>query len=62
MSGPVCFRPISSSAYLAFALAAIAAGLAAPRFGLVATALFYGSVLALSALVTLAVETAAARR
>jgi hypothetical protein len=48
--------------YLAFALAAIAAGLAAPRFGLVTTALFYGSALALSALVTLAVETAAARR
>ena len=48
--------------YLAFALPAIAAGLAAPRFGLVATALFYGSVLALSALVTLAVETAALRR
>jgi MFS family permease len=48
--------------YLAFALAAIAAGLAAPRFGLVATALFYGAMLALSALVTLAVETAAARR
>ena len=48
--------------YLAFALAAIAAGLAAPRFGLVATALVYGSALALSALVTLAVETAAARR
>ncbi len=48
--------------YLAFALAAIAAGLAAPRFGLVATALAYGSTLALSALVTLAVETAAARR
>src|ERR1700691_2563645 len=48
--------------YLAFALPAIAAGLAAPRFGLVATAMFYGSALALSALVTLAVETAAARR
>ena len=48
--------------YLAFALPAIAAGLAAPRFGLVATALFYGSTLALSALVTLAVETAAVRR
>ena len=48
--------------YLAFALPAIGAGLAAPRFGLVATALFYGSALALSALVTLAVETAAARR
>jgi hypothetical protein len=48
--------------YLAFALPAIAAGLAAPRFGLVATALFYGSALALSALVTLAVETAAVRR
>ena len=48
--------------YLAFALAAIAAGLAAARFGLVTTALVYGSTLALSALVTLAVETAAARR
>src|ERR1700729_1041954 len=48
--------------YLAFALPAIAAGLAAPRFGLVTTALVYGSALALSALVTLAVETAAARR
>ena len=48
--------------YLAFALAAIAAGLAAPRFGLVTTALFYGSALALSALVTLAVETLAVRR
>jgi hypothetical protein len=48
--------------YLAFALPAIAAGLAAPRFGLVTTALFYGSALALSALVTLAVETIAARR
>lgn len=48
--------------YLAFALAALAAGLAAPRFGLVTTALVYGSALALSALVTLAVETLAARR
>jgi len=48
--------------YLAFALPAIAAGLAAPRFGLVTTALAYGSALALSALVTLALETAAARR
>jgi MFS family permease len=48
--------------YLAFALAAIAAGLAAPRFGLVTTALVYGLALALSALVTLAVETVAARR
>jgi MFS family permease len=48
--------------YLAFALPAIAAGIAAPRFGLVTTALFYGSALALSALVTLAVETLAARR
>ena len=48
--------------YLAFALAAIAAGLAAPHFGLVATALVYGSMLALSALVTLAVETVAMRR
>jgi MFS family permease len=48
--------------YLAFTLPAIAAGLAAPRFGLVTTALFYGSALALSALVTLAVETAAMRR
>ena len=48
--------------YLAFATAAIAAGLAAPRFGLVTTALCYGAALALSALVTLAVETAAARR
>jgi MFS family permease len=48
--------------YLAFALPAIAAGLAAPRFGLVATALFYGSALALSALVTLALESLAARR
>jgi hypothetical protein len=48
--------------YLAFALPAVAAGLAAPRFGLVTTALYYGSALALSALVTQAVETAAARR
>ena len=48
--------------YLAFALPAVAAGLAAPRFGLVTTALYYGSTLALSALVTLAVETAAQRR
>ncbi len=48
--------------YLAFAAPAIAAGLAAPRFGLVTTALFYGSALALSALVTLAVETISARR
>jgi MFS family permease len=48
--------------YLAFTLPAIAAGLAAPQFGLVTTALFYGSALALSALVTLAVETAAMRR
>ncbi len=38
------------------------AGLAAPRFGLVATALVYGLTLALSALVTLVVETVAARR
>jgi MFS family permease len=48
--------------YLAFALPAVVAGLAAPRFGLVTTALYYGSALALSALVTLAVETAAASR
>jgi MFS family permease len=48
--------------YLAFALPAVAAGLAAPRFGLVTTALYYGSALAVSALVTLAVETAASRR
>jgi MFS family permease len=48
--------------YLSFALAAIAAGLAAPRFGLVTTALFYSSALALCALVTLAVETVVARR
>jgi MFS family permease len=48
--------------YLAFALPAVAAGLAAPRFGLVTTALYYGSTLALSALATLAVETAFARR
>ena len=48
--------------YLAFALPAVAAGLAAPRFGLVTTALYYGSTLAFSALVTLAVETAAASR
>ncbi len=48
--------------YLAFALPAVAAGLAAPRFGLVTTALYYGSTLAVSALVTLVVETAATRR
>jgi MFS family permease len=48
--------------YLAFALPAVAAGLAAPRLGLVTTALYYSSALALSALVTLAVETAFARR
>ena len=48
--------------YLIFALAAIAVGVAAPRFGLVTTALYFGSVLTLSALVTLAIETFAARR
>jgi hypothetical protein len=48
--------------YLAFALPAVAAGLAAPRFGLVTTALYYGSALALSALVTLTVESAAGWR
>ncbi len=48
--------------YLAFALPAIAAGLAAPHFGLVATALIYGSTLALCALVTLALETPALRK
>lgn len=47
--------------YLAFALPAIAAGLAAPHLGLVATALIYGSTLALSAIVTLVLETIAAR-
>ena len=48
--------------YPVFALAAIAAGLAAPRFGLVTTALFYGSALAISALVTLAVDIITVRR
>jgi hypothetical protein len=48
--------------YLAFALPAIAAGLAAPRLGLVATALIYGSTLPLSAIVTLVVETPAMRK
>ncbi len=48
--------------YLAFALPTIAAGLAAPHIGLVATALIYGSALALSAIVTLVLETFAARR
>ena len=47
--------------YLAFALPAIAAGLAAPRFGLVDTALIYGSILALCAIVTLVAETPALR-
>ncbi len=47
--------------YLAFALPAIAAGLAAPRFGLVDTALIYGSILALCAIVTLVAETSALR-
>jgi MFS family permease len=45
--------------YLAFAVPAIAAGLAAPRFGLVATALGYGVLLAISALATLLFATAA---
>ena len=48
--------------YLAFALPAIAAGLAAPHLGLVTTALIYGSTLALSAIVTLVLETLAARK
>ncbi len=48
--------------YLAFALPAIAAGLAAPRFGLVDTALIYGSILALCAIVTLVAETPALRK
>ncbi|MBV1702927.1 MAG: MFS transporter [Hyphomicrobiales bacterium] len=43
--------------YLAFALPAVVAGLAAPHFGLVATSLVYGSVLALCALATLVIET-----
>ena len=48
--------------YLAFALPAIAAGLAAPRFGLVDTALIYGSILAVCAIVTLVAETPALRK
>ncbi len=48
--------------YLAFALPAVLAGLAAPHFGLVATALVYGAVLALCAVVTLVIETMAASR
>jgi hypothetical protein len=44
--------------YVVFALPAILAGLAVPHFGLVATALGYGVVLAVAALVTLAIELA----
>jgi MFS family permease len=45
--------------YLSFTLPAVAAGLAAPRFGLVPTALAFASILALCAIVTLVVETIA---
>ena len=48
--------------YLAFSLPAVAAGLAAPYFGLVSTALVYGSILALCALATLVAETIAGAR
>ena len=43
--------------YLAFSVPAIVAGLAAPRFGLVMTALVYGGVLVVCALATLALAT-----
>jgi len=43
--------------YFAFALPAVLAGLAAPRYGLVGTALAYGSALALCAVTTLLIET-----
>lgn len=45
--------------YLSFSVPAIAAGLAAPKFGLVATALVYGAVLAACALATLALSAGA---
>jgi energy-converting hydrogenase Eha subunit A len=48
--------------YLSFSVPAIAAGLAAPHIGLVATALIYGAVLAACALATLALASGAERR
>jgi hypothetical protein len=47
--------------YLSFSLPAIAAGLAAPRFGLVNTALVYGAVLTACALMTLVLAASGSR-
>ena len=47
--------------YLAFALPAVFAGLAAQRFGLVRTALVYGSALVVCAVATLLIETSVGR-
>ena len=44
--------------YLSFAVAAVGAGLAAPRYGLVSTALAYSLVLTLCAIATLAIQKA----
>jgi len=49
------------ASYLCFALPAVGAGLAAPSFGLVTTALAYGTVLALCALATLIIQLASKR-
>jgi hypothetical protein len=48
------------ASYVSFALPAVAAGLAAPIYGLVSTALAYGLILALSAIATLAIQRAVA--
>jgi len=47
--------------YLSFAVAAVGAGLAAPRYGLVSTALAYSLVLTLCAIATLAIQKAGER-
>ena len=49
------------ASYLFFALPAVGAGLAAPYYGLVKTALAYGAVLALCAVTTLIFQTASRR-
>ena len=49
------------ASYLFFALPAVGAGLAAPYYGLVRTALVYGAVLALCAVITLIFQTASRR-
>lgn len=49
------------ASYLSFALPAVGAGLAAPYYGLVNTALVYGAILALCAVITLILQTASRR-